>query len=158
QLRLRIARDIGDLIGRETIVDGKKDTAEIARRNGNLEEGRAVFHKDSHDIALADPLPLQKPREMLDALPKLAVADPPVLIDNRYFVGPARRVIFQETAEIDHSLSLPFLVRRHLVGTRHPEIMHGNEVEDHLLRDRRKAEEPRIAPEPLKMRFGRIAH
>src|SRR5438045_2477294 len=44
------------------------------------------------------------------------------------------------------------------IGPRHPQIVDGDEVEDHFLGDRRETEQARIAPEPLHMVGFGIAH
>ena len=63
--RVRVAQDVGELVGLVARVDEQRAGAEQRAREEGVDEGRAVGHQDGDDVAAPDPVRVERPRDAL---------------------------------------------------------------------------------------------
>ncbi|MGY4361367.1 hypothetical protein ACVW0J_007860 [Bradyrhizobium sp. i1.7.7] len=102
QPRAGIARDVADLVARQSKIDRQEHRAEMTGGEDELQERRAVLHQHGHDVARADALRGEPAGRLPDARIEIGVGDLLAAIFQR---GPVRRapgMKGDEARKIDH--------------------------------------------------------
>ncbi len=100
QLRAGVGQDVGDLTGRQAIVDRQQHGAPVADGERQVKESRAVLHPERHDVARTHAHARQPRGPGAGAVEHLAIADLAPLVDER---RPLRRdpcVVGQKLGEV----------------------------------------------------------